>query len=202
MPACAPSLVSLLTLARWFSTRVTTALDPTTTMCIPLPCAALPFLYPESPRGEIVHASLQPRQLLPRIPSPLSPSLLFLHRPPFPSAHTPSMLIPFGPVGLLIPSTMSRLNRFLLYKHWGTTIRQHSSSSHAESGRHSCTPLRRFYYFLNMPGPIRRTPSNKASDFLKPEYRRSPTPEMDPDQPSTSSATRGSRSGRTSARRL
>ena len=52
-----------------------------------------------------------------------------------------------------------------------------------------------------MPGPIRRTPSYKASDFLKPEYRRSPTPELDPDQPSTSSSTHGARTSRTSTRR-
>ena len=46
-----------------------------------------------------------------------------------------------------------------------------------------------------MPGPIRRTPSYKASDFLKPEYRRSPTPEINPDQPSTSSTDRGTPTG-------
>ena len=52
-----------------------------------------------------------------------------------------------------------------------------------------------------MPGPIRHTLSYKASDFLKTEYRRSPTPEMDSDQPSGSTPARGSRPGRSGTRR-
>ena len=167
---------------------------------------ALPFLYPGSPRGESPYANApllhSPHHApLPRSGDPLAPcldTLFFRPCPPWAwicGPHGPTLGIDFAP------------SRFLLYKHWGMKIHQHSSFSHVQDGRHSphslCSsiPLGRFFFSFKMPRPICRTPSYMASDFLKPEYWLSPTPGIDPDQPSTSLTDRGTPTGRPSTRR-
>ena len=128
---------------------------------LPPTCCFAFSLAGKLPGGHCVCKPTPSPTVSPDLPSTLSgPCAPFSS--PFFSALAPSSHVPVGPVGLLFPSTMSPLNWFLLYKHWGTTIRQHSPSSHAQDGRHSFTPLRRSYYLFIMLGPIRRTPSYKA----------------------------------------
>ena len=150
--------------------------------------------------------------------------------PPFSFASAGPGLRFAGPVGLLSGFTSPPLNRFLLYKHPLSLIytlslkrhvknRRHLTSApiplgfttrHVKTGRHLTStfiPLRfitPFTFRLIMPGPMRRTLSYKASDFLKSEYRQPGTPDSNPEQSSSStsnpgpSVPRGRRRGRSS----
>ena len=85
-----------------------------------------------------------------------------------------------------------------------------TSRRHVSTGHYFTSPVAPlgFILFLDplliMPGPMKRTPSYKASDFLKPEYRCPGNPESTTDQSSSSNTTpgpstsRGRRRGRSS----
>ena len=146
--------------------------------------SVLSFPYPGSPRGDLSTTSTRNTPNTPLRPAHCGPPCYALCASSFSSAHP-------GP----------GIQPFLLYKHRILLIYTHLPAHHVKNGHHlpvSLTPLGTLRqhvstgrYFtpvtprfillpdplLIMPGPMRRTPSYKASDFLKPDYRRSGTPE-------------------------
>ena len=140
----------------------------------------LPFPYPGSPWGDYLLVSTLPTtQTLPHLPLEALPCSM-PSVSPFSFAPMCPGLRCVSPVGLLSRSVSLLLNRFLFYKHRLSIIHTHSSILHVKYGRHFPTafiPLGPFYLQLIMPGPMRRTPSYKASDLLTTEYRRPQTPD-------------------------
>ena len=120
----------------------------------------------------------------------------FFFRPPHPGR------LMVGPLGLLFTLSVTRFNQFSFYKHPRRLMYQHSLRFHVRCGRHFCithfpsSSVERSHFSTNMPGPIRRTPSYKPSDFLKQEYRRPSTPEMTPDCSPTTPQSSSTPSGR------
>ena len=167
-----PGLVPL-SLGGFCHPGVVSGMEPPTSAALLDDLSVLPFPYPGSPRGDFPFVSTLPTIQAFRCPPIGTPTRYAASVSPFSFALVGPGLGCVGPVGLFSGSASLSLYRFLLYKHRLSINYTHSFIFHVKYGRHfpfALIPLGHFYPRLIMPGPMRRTPSYKASDFLKTEY--------------------------------